>query len=78
MSEARGYEEEIDKLREALKPFAAAYRRMRYYSDSEPSDDAPLFAEEDNCNFELLNGEEGPQVKVADLKNANDTLNEIP
>lgn len=70
-------EEDIKKMRAALKPFAAAYDRLRSYDESEPPDDAPLMAEHDHCSFELLDGEEGPAVTVGDLRNVRDALNDV-
>ncbi len=67
----------MDKqLRQALVPFAAAYRRLRFYDEETPTDDAALFAEQQNCYWELLKSEEGPQVTVADLRRASEVLGE--
>lgn len=64
------------QLRDALAPFAAAYKRLRSYGEA-PGDDAPLMAadrQDDFTLYELLNGEEGPQVTVADLRRAAELL----
>ena len=65
---------DVEKLRAALAPFAAAYKRLREYDEHEPPDFAPLFAEHDSCGFELLDGEKGPQVMVGNLRAASEAL----
>ncbi len=69
-------DKQIEALREALRPFAKAYIRMRSYGVY-PADDTPLFAGADGgwTLYELIDGEEGPTVKVGDLRLAREVLN---
>ena len=64
---------ELSDLRKALEPFANAYKRLRSYGD-EPGDEVPLFANQVDTSFELLDGEDGPSVKVKDLRRAAELL----
>ena len=69
-------DKQIKDLCKALEPFAMAHDRLRSYGE-DPYDDAPLHAVEDNCTYELLNGEDGSQVTVGDLRIADELLQAI-
>lgn len=58
-----------DEILNAIKPIADAARRCLEYDDPKP--DVRVLAEDNNCQYELLKGEEGAldqtSLTVADL-----------
>lgn len=55
MSMADVREEQVKALREALQPFAMAFKRLDDEDGDKPTDDVMLFAvDDDNCQFELF------------------------
>lgn len=49
----------IEKLKNAIE---------RLDSYGAPRDDSRVFVDEDNCSYELLDGEDGPNLTLADLR----------